>query len=403
MIFLVPLSFLAFIALGLPDGLLGVAWPSMQSEFGLPLDALGILLAAAMAGYMLSSFACGMLLERIGIGALLASSTFVASFSLAGYALLPGFATLLPAAFLAGAGGGAVDSALNTYAAFRFRPRTLNWLHASYSLGALMGPLAMTAILGAGLSWRLGYASVAAVQFALGCVFALTREAWNPAHAAAGEPAAAVSGTIGPKRPRAAATYRETLSQGGVWLGVLAFFAYTGLEYSVGQWTFTLLTKGRDLDPVRAGIWVSVYWGGFFAGRVLAGWLPAGDRVRPLLALCAAGMISGSLLVVLGGDGPATLAGLAVLGLAFAPVFPVLIAITPRRLGARHAANAMGFQVAAATLGQAAIPGLIGVAAQRAGFPAIAIAHVLSAVFVSLCLSALIFGKSPRAGMGPGI
>lgn len=385
MIFLVPLSFLAFMALGLPDGILGVAWPSIQSDFGLPLDALGILLAAAMTGYILSSFSCGILLERMGIGALLASSTFVASLSLAGYALVPGIATLLFAGFLAGAGGGAVDSALNTYAAFRFRPRTLNLLHAGYSLGTLMGPLAMTAILGAGLSWRLGYALVATIQFALGCVFAFTRGSWNAAPAVAGAAATAP------------ATYGKTFSQGGFWLGALAFFAYAGLEFSVGQWTYTLLMKGREMDPGRAAIWVSVYWGGFLAGRVLAGWLPAGDRVRPLLAACAGGMILGSLLVAMGGAGPWTLAGLAVLGLAFAPVFPMLIAVTPRRLGASHAANAMGFQVAAATLGQAAIPGLIGVAAQRAGFAAISHAHVIFAVIVAIFLFTLVSGKSLRA------
>lgn len=379
---LVPFSFLAFIALGLPDGLLGIAWPGLQADFGLPLDALGILLAFSMTGYILSSFGCGKLLARMGIGPLLASSTLLAAISLAGFALLPGFRFLLAAAFLAGLGGGAVDSALNTYAAFRFSPRALNWLHASYSLGALLGPLTLSAVMHAGLSWRWGYGFVAIVQSALGIFFFATRRTWNAALAASGSAPAEA----------ATASYRETLSLGAVWPGVLAFFAYAGLEYAVGQWSFTLLTKGRAIDPGKAALWMSVYWGGFFGGRVLAGLSPLGDRIRTLLWSCAAGMIAGTALIAAGGSGPAALAGLFLTGLAFAPVFPTLIALTPLRLGARHAGNAMGFQVSAATVGQAVVPGLIGVAAQRAGVEAIARSFVLSAIFVLICLALLMRG-----------
>ncbi|HLP40948.1 MAG TPA: MFS transporter, partial [Fibrobacteria bacterium] len=176
---LLPLSFLAFIALGLPDGILGVSWPSMRSALGVPLDALGLLLAVGASGYILSSFSSGKLLSRMGVGALLAASTLITAFSLAGYAAAPAFPALLAAGFAAGLGGGAVDAALNTYAAFRFPPRLLNWLHAAYSLGALLGPLVMAGILAVGGSWRWGYATVAAVQLVLGGVFLATRATWG--------------------------------------------------------------------------------------------------------------------------------------------------------------------------------------------------------------------------------
>lgn len=394
---LIPIAFLAFVALGLPDGILGIAWPSMQSAFGLPLDALGLLLAVAMTGYILSSFSCGKLLSRMGVGALLAASTFLTAISLAGYALLPSFATLMPAAFLAGLGGGAVDSALNTYAAIRFPARALNWLHASYSLGGVLGPLTMGAAMSSGLSWRWGYGLVAIAQGLLGLLFVATRRRWDIAPPVSGPGA-------GEAAPHAtSARYAETLRHGPVWLGVLAFFLYAGLEFSVGQWSYSLLTLGRGLEDGKAALWVGVYWGAFCGGRVLAGFLLSGekirlfpgDRVRLILWICPAGMIAAAILIAIGGNGPATLAGLALVGIAFAPVYPMLVYITPARLGLRHASNAMGFQVAAATVGLAVVPGLLGVAAERYGLEAISRGWIMGSILVLLSLALLIRGKGP--------
>lgn len=377
---LLPIAFLAFIALGLPDGILGIAWPSMRATFSVSLDALGLLLSAAVIGYVLSSFSCGLLLKRMRIGALLAASTWLTAVSLSGYALLPSFPTLLSAAFLAGLGGGAVDSALNTYAAVRFRPRSLNWLHASYSLGGFLGPLVMSGVIALGGPWRWGYAFVALAQALLGAVFLFTRGAWD------------VAGT-GPapesNHPQAAAGYRETLSHGKVWLGILAFLIYAGLEFSVAQWGYTLLTQGRGLAAGTAALWISAYWGAFTGGRILAGLLPLGDRSRMLLRLCPLGALAGTGLVAAGGSGPVTLGGLAVLGLAFAPIYPAMVAITPARLGLRDSANAMGFQVAAATVGVALIPGLIGIAAERLGVEMIGWGWIGAALLVQVAIASM--------------
>jgi fucose permease len=383
---LLPIAFLAFIALGLPDGILGVAWPSMRAAFSVPLDALGLLLTAAVAGYVLSSFSCGLLLERMRIGTLLAASTWLTAASLAGYALLPSFPALLSAAFLAGLGGGAVDSALNTYAAARFRARSLNWLHASYSLGGFLGPVVMSGVIALGGPWRWGYALVAVAQALLGAVFLYTRRAWDTAHAGA-EPAIAASASAPGPESGAASSYRETLSRGKVWLGILAFLLYTGMEYSVAQWGYTLLTEGRGLMAGKAALWISVYWGAFLGGRVLAGLLPLGDRSELLLRVCPLGILAGAGLAAAGGSGPVTLAGLAIVGLAFAPVYPAMVSITPARLGFRDSANAMGFQVAAATVGMALIPGLIGIAAERLGVEMIGWSWLGAAVLVQIGLA----------------
>lgn len=379
---LVPLAFLAFIALGLPDGILGVAWPTMRRDFGVPLDAMGLLLGTAVVGYFASSFSCGKLLALLGLGNLLAFSTWLAAASLLGYALLPAFPLLLIAACLAGLGGGAVDSALNTYAAFRFRPRTLNWLHASYSLGAFLGPATVAAAIAMGWTWRWAYGAVALVQGLLGLVFFVARHRWDAAVSGPAPETAAAADAAAP-------AYRETLALGPVWLGVLAFFLYTGLEYAVGQWSYTLIREGRGLAPATAAVWVSIYWGAFTGGRVIAGLLPLGDRTALLLRLCAAGMTAGAALTAVGGGGPLTPVGLGLLGLSFAPIYPALVASTPARLGRRHSANAMGFQVAAATAGIAALPAVIGVAARRLGLEAIAQGWVLCALAALAVLLAL--------------
>ena len=144
---LTGLASLAFVSLGLPDGLLGVAWPSMRADFGLPLDALGVLLAAFTSGYVSASFAGGRLLARLGLGALLAVSCFLTGLSLLGYALAPAWGMVVALALVAGLGAGGIDTGINTYAAERHGPGMLNWLHACYGIGAAGGPAIMTAVL----------------------------------------------------------------------------------------------------------------------------------------------------------------------------------------------------------------------------------------------------------------
>ncbi|MDB5106383.1 MAG: major facilitator superfamily 1 [Fibrobacteres bacterium] len=392
----VPILFLAFAALGLPDGILGVAWPSMRSAFGVPLDALGLLLSASMAGYILSSFACGFLLARMGIGTLLSASNLITAFSLAGYALVHSFGALLAAGFLGGLGAGAVDAAVNTYAAFRFPPRTLNWLHASYSFGAFLGPLVMAGVISKGLAWGWGYGLVAGTQAVLAAVFLASRKGWVVPSAPAPASGTDIAATPASAPHRGGEGYRSTFVIPGVWTGVLAFLVYTALEFSVGQWAFTLLSQGRGLAPGKAALWAGMYWGGFLGGRILAGFLPLGDKVRAILRIAPMGMIAAAGLVLAGGISWVTLAGLALMGAAFAPVYPAMVASTPSRLGSGHAANAMGFQVAASTLGAAAGPGLIGVMAQRSGIESIAWAWLAAAFLTSLCLLAL-----SRAGYAP--
>ena len=371
---LVGLAYAAFVSLGLPDALTGVAWPSIRTEFGLSLDALGALTITGTIGYLASSFSSGRILTGIGVGWLLILSCLATGISLLGYAGAPQWAVMVGLGLLGGLGAGAIDAGLNTYAAENFSPRTMNWLHASFGLGASVGPIIMSSVISWGQSWRVGYLIVGVAQLVLAGFFASTRRQW---HAHAEDTQA---------EPVRSAPMRRTLMLPTAWLSILLFFLYTGLEFSAGLWLYTLLTEARGVQPVEAGVWVSLYWGSLTVGRLVSGAIVARITVRTLLQLCMFGAITGVTLMWANLAPWLSLAGVALLGLSLAPMFPSLVSLTPARMGAAHSANTIGFQIAAAMLGGAALVALFGLIADQFGLEMLGpyllvIAVLLTAVF----------------------
>src|SRR5919202_399257 len=173
---------LGFVSLRLPEGMLGVAWPSIRASFGLPLDALGLLLGPFATGYFVSSAVSGRVLTRLGVGQALAISCGVTGLSLLGYALSPAWPSMVALAGVLGLGAGTIDSGINTYAAVAHGARVLNWMHAPFGLGAAVGPLIITAIIGSGLAWNVGYAAVALAQLGLAAGYWLTRDRYARPH-----------------------------------------------------------------------------------------------------------------------------------------------------------------------------------------------------------------------------
>lgn len=348
------LASLGFVSLGLPEGLLGVAWPSIRATFDLPLDALGLLLTTFASGYFLSSAVSGRVIFRLGVGLALAGSCAVTGVSLLGYALAPAWPAMVGLGFVLGLGAGTIDAGLNTYAAVAHGPRVLNWMHAAFGLGAAAGPLVMTALLSSGFSWSTGYVLVAVAQLALAAGYGATRRRY-----------------IAPVHPTAQASTRSSgssaramLARPLIWLSMVLFFVYVGIEAAAGQWSFSLFTLGRGTPAQIAGVLVSAYWAGLTVGRVVFGVLVTRVSNDGLLRGCmlvtvlAAGLIWANVPV-------ASWLALPLLGLVLAPVFPILIADTPWRLGAGQTANAIGLQVAAAVAGGAALPAGLGVLAAR--------------------------------------
>lgn len=353
---LIALAFLAFISLGLPDAVLGVAWPTMRGTFGLPLPALGGLLASSMVGYLASTFSTGWLMRRLGVGELLAVSSTLVTASLVGFALAPAWWVILACGVISGLGAGAIDAGINAFAAQRFSPRVVAWLHAAYGVGATAGPVLMTAVLAAGRPWRFGYGTLAVVLAVMTALFFATLRAWD-----APAPGAATSDDV-----VTPADLRDTLRLPMAWLNVALFFLYVGIEVSAGQWLYTLFALARGVPHALAGLTVGAFWAGLTGGRIVAGILAhylsrtAILRAAMLLAPCAAAVLAFAPPYV-------ALAGAPLLGLGLAPIYPMLISDTPRRVGQAHAANAVGLQVCSAYLGIMALPTSAGFLMKSAG------------------------------------
>lgn len=370
---LILLAYLSFISLGLPDGLNGVAWPSIRETFNLPVDAVGSLLVTFTLGYLVSSFAGGRLLVRMSLGRLLAASCLATAISLVGYAIAPAWWVMVALAVIAGLGAGAIDAGLNTFAATEFNARMVNWLHACYGAGAATGPVIMTGVLAANHPWQRGYQIVAVWQLILAACFALTRRLWPGANASRETLA-----TSDVNAARVSSTLRLPVT----WLSVAVFFLYTGIESAAGVWAYTLFTESRGASMMMAGAWVSVYWGSLTAGRLLSGLIVSFVPAQMLLRFSITGIAVGAALVWLDFTSLLSFLGLALMGLWSAPVFPSLIAATPARMGSRHTANLIGFQIAAAVLGQSLLPGLVGLLAGRLGLEIIGPALFASAVLL---------------------
>jgi fucose permease len=355
---LIGLAYLGFISIGLPDGLLGVAWPSIRTFFGLPLDALGALLVMFTAGYVLSSFSSGWVLSRLNVGSLLALSCLATAMSLFGYALTPMWWIMVAFGALAGLGAGAIDAGINTYAATHYSTRMVNWLHACYGIGAASGPIIMTSVLSANLQWQWGYGIVALGQLALAVCFAVTHKQW---------PTSPATPDTRETIPHHTASSMSTLRLPAMWLSIAAFFIYTGLEAAVGAWAYSLFTEARMIPMETAGLWVSLYWGSLTAGRLVFGLAAGFASVHLLLYFCMVSIAVGTALLWLNLTSTLSFLGLALTGLAAGPIFPSLIATTPARLGKAHTANGVGFEIAAAALGQSLLPALIGMFANHCG------------------------------------
>ncbi len=344
----IGVAYLSFIGLGLSAGLLGLAWPSMEKEFGVPLDAVGILLLASTAGYLTASFYSGTMVYRLGAGRMLTLAGVLMALGLLGAALAQSWWLLIVALLLGGLGNGTIDAGLNAYLAQHHGERAMNWLHANFGIGVTVSPLIMTAVLTSGQSWRIGYGIVCGYVVVVTVLFLLTMASWRGVTIQTDD------------APEKRLSMRATLRMPLVLMGIAMFFLYAGLEATPGQWVYTWFTRSRGIAEEAAGLWVSIYWGSFTIGRIFFGAIITRLNTLTLLRGCMLGATVGALLLWWNPAAWVGFAGLTLLGFSQAPLFPVLVSNTPKRVGALHAPNAIGFQVAGAGVGVALLPALAG-------------------------------------------
>jgi len=371
---LLLLAFLAFIGLGLPDPLPGSLWPETRPHYDLPNAALGLILAGVAAGYVAAGLLAGRLVVWLGLGGLLGASLVATALAALGQGLAPPWVVFVGLAVLSGFGGGAVDSGLNAFAANRFQPRQMNWLHGFWGVGATLGPALAAGLLAAGFGWQAGYLAVGALLLMLAIAFLITRRRWDD-----GAPAA-----TGP-RPSLLAVLRHPVAR----LQVIIFFVYTGLEAGAGQWAPTILTAARNATPAEGAVAATLFFAALTGGRIGLGFVV--DRIgadRMLRLLSPVAVLAGVVFAL----GVADLLALVVMALALAPIFPTLMARTPARVCPAAAAQVVGLQVASATLGVAVLPAALGLAADIAGM---AVVPWLIAALAALC--ALLVWRLPVA------
>jgi fucose permease len=351
------LSLGTFAALGLPDGMLGTAWPAMRHSFGQPVGDLGLILLVSTIGSVAIAAAVGWLIRRLGAAAVLAIAGSCAALGAIGYAAAPGFWLVLSVGPLMGVAAGMMDGGLNTVVALTGRPRLLNLLHGFYGVGTAIGPLVVTVAILAG-SWRPAYLFLAALDVVAACCWAIYRRS-VPTPAPAG--AAAADEPAGPdEADQATQGWSRRRVIAVLALGLVVFFVYTGLEVSAGQWETSYARGHLGLSASAAGLASFGYWGALTAVRIglaLPAKAPSAHtviRYGLLLSIIGCGLIwwqPDPVVVVL---------AFALVGASLAGVFPALIAVTPQRIGAERAQHAIAWQVGAAAAGGSGISAVIG-------------------------------------------
>lgn len=355
-----PLALIGFIAFGLRGAILGVAWPSIRTVFDLQQSSLGIILLASGIGYLGSGLVLGRVIGRIGVGRLLVISTAILTVTTIGLAVAPSYALFLFFSMLAGIGTGALDAGVNFFATRHFTETGMNRLHGCYGIGALAGPVLMGVLLGAGLSWRIGYLVAAVVLAGLTVMFVMTRQLWEtPA------PSDSVVQTIKAMNPK------QVLAMPVLWVCLLLFFLNSGIEQTSGQWAFSVVRDGMGKSDQVSSLWAGLFWGGMAFGRLTLG--GAAARVG-ILRWIQGGVLSavfGALVYALA-PYPIAPFGLLIIGLSMSTVFPLMMMLTPARVGQSALAHAIGFQMGAATIGSSAIPWVAGYLFARTSYHAVA-------------------------------
>lgn len=357
---LLGIVYVSFISLGLPDGILGVAWPAIRTDMGQPLAAVGAITITMTVCSATASFFAGAIAKRVGTGAVVAASCLMTALALLGFAHAPSFGWLVALGIPLGLGAGAVDASLNHFVAAHYSSRHMNWLHGFWGVGATTGPLIMGLAL-ATSGWAAGVQTIGCMQLTLAAVLWSTLSLWAKEHATP------------PKEDgeHGAATFKPQ-STLALWLAPVSFLFYVAAEMGTGLWAASILVNSRGVAQAEAGVWVSVYFGSITAGRFGVGLIAnrLGNRRLVRLGLGLA-TVGAAVFAAHGLLGAVSQIGLVLMGLGCAPIFPSLMHETARRFPDGVARTVIGRQMTFSYVGGSIIPAAFGLLATWAGLSAV--------------------------------
>ena len=390
---LLPIIYIAFVSLGLPDALLGSAWPTMSRDLGAPVSWAGGISMTICAGTIVSALLSDRLTLRFGVGRVTTVSVGITAAALMGFSLAPNYAVLVLVAVPYGLGAGGVDAALNNYVAIHYESRHMSWLHCMWGLGTLIGPYVMGYALAGGQGWPWGYRYIGLLQIALTVVLVLSLPLWKgrrPAAAGQSDGASARTDAGGGARQVGGAAkplgLTGVLAIDGAKEILLMFLCYCAIESTAMLWGSSYLVMAEGIDATTAATWASLFCIGITVGRGLSGFLtmrmsdPAMIRLGQTLVLAGVAVM---LLPLPAHMGP--LAGLVMVGLGCAPIYPCVIHSTPAYFGEERSQAIVGVQMACAYVGSMLMPPLFGLIAQHVSirlFPFYLIAFLIIMTFM---------------------
>ena len=352
---LLPIIYLAFISLGLPDSLLGSAWPSMYPLLGVPVSYAGILSMIISFGTIVSSLNSDRLTRALGAGKVTAISVGMTAAALFGFSISTQFWMLCLWAVPYGLGAGSVDAALNNYVALHYESRHMSWLHCMWGIGTMVSPMVMGRVLAGGGPWTAGYRYIALFQIALTAVLFLSLPLWQKR---TGETA---EGGTAPQ----ALSLGQVFRLPGAKEVMLCFFCYCALETTAGLWASSYLTLTRGVAADTAASFASLFYIGITAGRAACGFLTLKLSDTQMIRLGQGVLAVGVAALLVPGPQLLALAGLVLVGVGCAPIYPSIIHATPDHFGADRSQAVIGIQMASAYVGNLVMPPLFGLLANN--------------------------------------
>lgn len=349
--FVLVMIYVAFIGLGLPDPLLGAAWPVMHNDLQVPLSYMGILSMVITMGTVISSLFTGAFARRMGTGLLTAISVAMTAVGLLGFGVSRSFLALCMWAIPYGLGAGAVDAALNHYVAVHYAARHMSWLHCFWGVGTVASPYIMGAVLTDGAGWQKGYLTVAVVQAIIAGLLFVSIPKWVKSRADEEE-----------KQSGKGFAVKELLRTPVVPLLLMIFFCYCAMEATAGLWASSYLCEYKGVNEQQAASYAALFYMGITLGRLLGGFIT--DKVGDRRLIVAGMSIFSAAIVMMAADRSGyglTLAGLFLTGLGCAPIYPSMLHMTPAFVGKEKSLYLVGIQMASAYLGINFMPTLFGV------------------------------------------